>query len=35
VGVIEAKKEGQTLTGVECQSAKYRNGASGLGEQRA
>jgi type I restriction enzyme R subunit len=26
VGVIEAKKEGQTLTGVEWQSAKYRDG---------
>ena len=26
VGVIEAKKEGQTLTGVEWQSAKYRHG---------
>src|SRR5437588_5638418 len=26
VGVIEAKKEGSTLTGVEWQSAKYRDG---------
>jgi len=26
VGVVEAKKEGQTLTGVEWQSAKYRDG---------
>ena len=26
VGVIEAKKEGQTLTGVEWRSAKYRDG---------
>jgi type I restriction enzyme R subunit len=26
VGVVEAKKEGETLTGVEWQSAKYRDG---------
>jgi type I restriction enzyme R subunit len=26
VGVIEAKKEGETLTGVEWQSAKYLDG---------
>ena len=29
VGVIEAKKVGETLTGVEAQSAKYREGHAG------
>lgn len=28
-GVVEAKKEGETLTGVEVQSAKYREGRPG------
>jgi type I restriction enzyme R subunit len=28
IGVVEAKPEGHTLTGVEIQSAKYRNGLS-------
>ena len=30
VGVIEAKKAGETLTGVEAQSAKYREGRPGV-----
>ena len=35
VGVIEAKKEGETLTGVEWQSAKYRDGLPRLGGRDA
>ena len=34
VGVIEAKKEGTTLTGVEWQTAKYVDGAPGRGADR-
>ena len=30
VGVVEAKKAGETLTGVEAQSAKYREGKPGV-----